>query len=170
MYAKMLHIRRLNTFYWSALRAPADHVQRMFRQTQGTQYISTTVAEVHTDPAQPETIAASATCQNTKCSEVVVKLVNFSPQHQSAVISLLDSTDRGVDAPATKVEVASTGELVVLTGSHPEVENSFDAPFQVAPFGTTMEGLSDSFVLPLAPWSVSMLMLQLRIETVVSEE
>jgi len=95
------------------------------------------------------TIAASATCQDTLCTDIVIKVINFSAVRQGVAV--------GVHGGRAAKHVRSQGQMIVLTGEHPDDENSFENPLKVAPVGISIEGLSESFVIDVLPWSVNAL-------------
>ena len=143
----------INNHQWFGI--PSYHVQRIFRETQGTDYASTIVAQPPGAQGAPETIAASATCQDSNCTLVAVKLVNFSPLSQLVAVNLR----KGMAAPV----VEPICEAVVLTSERPEDENSFDDPLKIAPIGLRLEGVSDSFVLEMPPWSLGVMQLHIGV-------
>jgi alpha-N-arabinofuranosidase len=159
----------INNHQWFGI--PSYHVQRLFRETQGTHYIDTTVLQPPGEQGESKTVAASATCQENKkneeksgdgggfCSTVAMKLVNFSPTPQIVAINMLHSVPSASDSHR---KVASEAEAVIITSEKPEDENSFDDPLKVAPFGMPLDGLSDSFAVEIAPWSVSVMQVHLE--------
>ncbi|KAL4424426.1 hypothetical protein ABPG77_006364 [Micractinium sp. CCAP 211/92] len=133
---------------------PSYHVQRMFRQYQGTHYIAT---DVFTNPAgqvHEDKVAASATCQSPSCDRIALKIVNFSSFKQRIAVLLHG---------ASAASVMEEGELECLASDHPEAENSFDKPDKVAPSTSTVDGLGPQFVLPVEPWSVNVLQVHLSV-------
>jgi alpha-N-arabinofuranosidase len=162
----------INNHEWFGI--PSYHVQRLFRETQGTHYIATTVLQPPGEQGGGATIAASATCQHeensnsgtssssslasTSCSTVAIKLVNFSPAAQIVAVNMLHSGATAADSR----KVASEAEAVVITSENPEDENSFEDPLKVAPFGVPLDGLSNSFAVELAPWSVNVMQVHLE--------
>ncbi|KAL4528572.1 hypothetical protein Ndes2526B_g07307 [Nannochloris sp. 'desiccata'] len=154
----------INNHQWFGI--PSYHVQRLFRETQGTHYVATTVLQPPGEQGGGETVAASATCQQEEnkengssstsscsCSTVAIKLVNFSPTAQIVAVNMLHSGATAADSR----KVASEAEAVVITSEKPEDENSFEDPLKVAPLGLPLDGLSNSFAVELAPWSVSVM-------------
>jgi len=160
----------INNHQWFGI--PSYHVQRLFRETQGTQYIATTVLQPPGEQGKGETVAASATCQqeeensnddffpssSSSCSTVAIKLVNFSPTAQIVAVNMLHSGATTEDSR----KVASEAEAVIITSGKPEDENSFEDPLKVAPLGVPLDGLSNAFAVELAPWSVSVMQVHLE--------
>lgn len=131
---------------------PSYHVQRLFRETQGTHYVDTQVANNPASLVHQDTVAASATCQDADCTTLVVKIVNFASYAQ--VVSLQLQGGGGV-------QVDSHGEMVVITSQHPEDENSFEDPLKVAPVGGAVTGFSNRFKLLVHAFSVNAVQLHL---------
>lgn len=129
---------------------PSYHVQRLFRETQGVQYIDTQVEESPQREVHEDTIAASATCQDEDCDEVVIKVINFSSFPQAVKVAVKGGR-----------RVRPQGQLLVLTSDHPEDENSFDEPLKVAPVGSELDSLAETFMMELLPWSVNAMRLTL---------
>ena len=133
---------------------PSYHVQRLFRESQGTHYVQTVVMQPPGSEGQHENIAASVTCQDgEECTAVALKIVNFAPVAQRVEVNVRD----GVAA----APVGAKSEAVVLTSEFPDDENSFDDPLKVSPKQFVLDDLSDSFVLELAPWSVSVIQMHM---------
>ena len=133
---------------------PSYHVQRIFRETQGTQYAWTRVLDPPPGSSvHLQTLAASATCQDDACAALAVKLVNFASFEQTAGVRVVGRGDG--------VEVEGEGHVIVLTGEHPEDENTFEQPLRVAPTVGAVSGLSHAFALRLPPYSLTVLQLRL---------
>ncbi|KAL4437047.1 hypothetical protein ABPG75_004186 [Micractinium tetrahymenae] len=133
---------------------PSYHVQRMFRQSQGSHYLATDVFTNPTAQAHEERVAASATCQSPSCDRIALKIVNFSSFRQRIAV-LLHGASAG--------SVMEEGELEYLASDHPEAENSFEEPDKVCPATSTVDGLGPKFTLPVEPWSVNVLSLHLSV-------
>ncbi|GAB4817965.1 hypothetical protein N2152v2_005011 [Parachlorella kessleri] len=129
---------------------PSYYVQQLFREVQGTHYLATSVATNPSTEVHEEKIAASATCQNPACDRVALKIINFSSYNQLIAVTL-----------GGRAGVSGSGALTYITGAHPEDENTFDNPTKVFPGNTTVDGLSNEFVIPVQPWSVNALMVTL---------
>lgn len=64
---------------------PSYHVQKLFRQTQGTEYAATIVQRGLIYMLHEDTVAASLSCQHDgpdACSTMVLKIINLSSYHQ----------------------------------------------------------------------------------------
>jgi alpha-N-arabinofuranosidase len=128
---------------------PSYHVQRMFRETQGMAYAATATGGA---PGAAAALAASATCQDPSCSDVVLKVVNFGADGVNVSVAVR----RG--GKGAGVQAGAAG--LVLTGAAPEEENSFEDPMKVAPVEVELDEVGDEFALELAPWSVNLVRLK----------
>ncbi|MGC4042899.1 MAG: alpha-L-arabinofuranosidase C-terminal domain-containing protein [Armatimonas sp.] len=86
-----------------------------------------------------------------KTGDVLVKLVNIGPKAQDIRLNLAGA---GTLAPK--------GEALILTGTDPLAENTFDAPLKIAPTKQTINGVSSDFVWKAPAWSASILRLKTK--------
>lgn len=133
---------------------PSYYVQKLFRQVQGVSYCSS-MAKNMTTLAESDTIAISSTCQDADCTNLAIKIVNFSGEDELVDVKLNYSGGRGR-------AVEGEGRLIVLTAMQPEDENTFDDPRKVYPVEREMHGLSDSFELEMMAWSVNIVMVKFK--------
>jgi alpha-L-arabinofuranosidase len=54
-------------------------------------------------------------------------------------------------------QIASKAQVVTLSGTGPDDENTLDEPRRVAPVTSMLEGVTKEFVYPVKPWSVTIL-------------
>lgn len=76
-----------------------------------------------------------------------MKIVNIGPDRQKVRLKLARN-------------VRERGEALILTGSDPLAENSFDAPKKIAPAKKGVTGVSSNFIWEAPPWSASILRLK----------
>lgn len=131
---------------------PSYHVQRLFRESQGVAYLATDVQMM----GLSETVAASATCQETECETIVIKLVNFSPTSQMVVVKVKLDAEAGT-------AVAQRAEGVMITSDHPGDENTFEEPNKVSPKALFLDGVSESFAVEMEPYSVNAVRLHIEV-------
>ncbi|KAL4458046.1 hypothetical protein ABPG75_012911 [Micractinium tetrahymenae] len=127
---------------------PSYHVQQLLSAHLGSAYLDTQVE----GPATADTLAAAASCLSDPCSEVAVKLVNFSPLPQRVSLRF-QGLARGA--------LGESADLLVLGSSQPLDENSFEAPAKVSPRTNTISGVAERFELELEPWSLTVLRLRI---------
>lgn len=82
--------------------------------------------------------------RDDRAGEVVLKMVNTSPEPASMTINLTGGA-----------AVASDAKLLLLTSSSPADENSFEEPLKIAPQTRTISGVAPSFAHVLPPYSLS---------------
>jgi len=133
---------------------PSYYVQKLFRQVQGVSYCNS-MAKNMTTLAESDTIAVSSTCQDADCTNLAIKIVNFSGEDAQVDVKLNYSGGRGR-------AVEAGGRLIVLTAMQPGDENTFDDPRKVYPVEKEMHGLSDSFQLQMKAWSVNIVMVKFK--------
>ncbi|CAL8462764.1 g2297 [Coccomyxa elongata] len=104
---------------------PSYMVQGLFSHYQGVQYMATAV-EAYGSITGPDsaTVAASVTCQDELCAVLALKVVNVAHTSQNVTVRLREATARKIN---------DTSLRTVITGPHPEAENTFDEPLKVKP-------------------------------------
>jgi alpha-L-arabinofuranosidase len=112
------------------------------------QLIQSAVVPVLRTPA----FFASAT-RDDKAHEIIIKAINPTANSAKTLLKV-----HGVK------RLASEGQCILLTGSSPAEENSFEAPSKVAPVTSTLRGVSPEFSYTFQPYSVTLLRLPLAKE------
>jgi hypothetical protein len=92
----------------------------------------------------------AAAAFSEKSGEIVVKVVNYSEQPQSAHVQL-----EGVP------KVESKGTEIVLTSASVEDENTLDQPLKVVPTTREVSGFAPEFTRTFAPRSLTVLRLKI---------
>ncbi|KAK9803718.1 hypothetical protein WJX73_006123 [Symbiochloris irregularis] len=110
-----------NATQWYGI--PSYYVQKLFSAAQGVSYVLT-AAQSDTSFVHNELAAASATCQDSKCSKLALKVVNNGGFRSKATVTI-----KGLSQSALN----TTARADVLTGAFPEIENSLDHPRSVFP-------------------------------------
>ncbi|DBA71494.1 TPA: aspartate-semialdehyde dehydrogenase-like protein [Trebouxia sp. C0005] len=97
------------------------YVQKLFSVYQGVRYIETDVSYRDGD-SHNHGVAASASCQNTACTKVAFKMVNFNEASQTVDVEV-----KGLSGGPTSMVVTT------LNSTDGTAENTFDTPFLVSP-------------------------------------
>jgi len=145
--------------------SPSYYVQKLFSEYLGNVIVPTTAENVPTQnrPARPQRPGAqNATPETPKAipslfyaatkdsKSIYLKLVNTLGTVQSVEINL-----KGVKNLNPK------GTLVVIKGEKPEDTNSITDPTKIVPTTTKIEGVTANIKQELAPYSVSILKLEI---------
>ncbi|KAL0055122.1 hypothetical protein WJX82_007357 [Trebouxia sp. C0006] len=126
------------------------YVQKLFSEFQGVRYIETSVKTGDSDP-HDHGIAASATCQDSDCTQLAFKLVNFGEDSQRVDLQILGLQN----SPDTMT-------VTLLNSTHALDENSFDDPFKVVPHKQDFKFNGPASTVTLPPYSFSVITLDLK--------
>ena len=150
--------------------SPSYYVQKIYSEYLGDKIVPITAEKIPTQvrpprqrrnfgnaetPAEPEkpeyvpTVFYSAT-KDSKTGNIYLKIVNTLGKEQPVQIKLNGD-----------VKLAKEATLVEVKGQKPEDTNSITDPENIVPVTTQIKGISTSFKRKLAPYSVSILQLQI---------
>jgi alpha-L-arabinofuranosidase len=127
---------------------PSYYVQQLFARNRGdivlpTQVQPSVVSDRSTSTWPPLFLSA---CKEEKSGQIILKIVNPTPERQIADIRLEGTS-----------KLSSKANLIVLSGNSPDEENSFAEPTKIAPVSSLVEGVSDLFRYRCLPRSLTVL-------------
>jgi alpha-L-arabinofuranosidase len=126
---------------------PNYYVQQLFSRNRGEVVLPTRVgAPGSTASASPVLFATAS--KDQKAKQIILKIVNPSPEAQVADI-VLNGARR----------VGGKAQQIVLSGNSPDDENSFESPTRVAPVSSSLSAVSDHFQFQCRPRSMTVLRL-----------
>ncbi|KAK9907267.1 hypothetical protein WJX75_000303 [Coccomyxa subellipsoidea] len=103
---------------------PSYLVQQLFSHYQGVRYLATNVEASGAITPGNISVAASVTCQDELCTVLALKVVNVAHSSQRVRVRMEGASLRNISEAALRI---------VITGAHPQAENTFEEPLKVKP-------------------------------------
>jgi alpha-N-arabinofuranosidase len=124
---------------------PNYYVQQLFSRNRGDMLLPAKIIDSSSTPGQQPRFYASA-ARDEKSREIILKVVNASPNTVSAQLTL-----------AGMRRVKANGKAFVLSGPSLEAVNTLEQPRQVAPQESSLTGVAPSFQHDFPPESLTVI-------------
>lgn len=84
--------------------------------------------------------------RDDRTGDIIIKALNTGPDSASVAFEIQGAARLG-----------GSGQLITLSATNPQDQNSFDTPLKITPVTSTVTGLGASFSRTLPPYSLSIL-------------